>query len=329
MNFDDILCGLTNLRALVVGDICLDRWCTYNPSLAVVSRETNIPRVAVVQTLNTPGAGGTIAKNLTAMGVETVNVLGCIGDDGNGFELLRALQTHGIAPDLVIRQNGMATFTYTKLINASTGTEDLPRVDFVNHTAIDPRAQDKVTEALEQHIEDFDVVLVSDQAETDEGGVVGPSVRASINELAQRYPDKVIWVDSRLRPEHFRHVVVKPNDDEADAACQRLFGGGRDYQALADHGSLRLLVVTHGAEGVELFGPNGHARVPGRPVVPVDICGAGDSFSAGAACALALGVPPQRAAAFGNLVASITVTKPGTGFATPDELRQAAETWNV
>jgi sugar/nucleoside kinase (ribokinase family) len=52
----------------------------------------------------------------------------------------------------------------------------------------------------------------------------------------------------------------------------------------------------------------------------VDICGAGDSFSAGAACALAATGSPVEAASFGNLVASITVTKKGTGTASPAEL---------
>ena len=37
-------------RALVIGDICLDRWCRYDPSLAEHSRETGIPRIAVIET---------------------------------------------------------------------------------------------------------------------------------------------------------------------------------------------------------------------------------------------------------------------------------------
>ena len=36
-----------------------------------------------------------------------------------------------ISHDLLVEAPGVATFTYTKLINAQTGEEDLPRVDFV------------------------------------------------------------------------------------------------------------------------------------------------------------------------------------------------------
>jgi len=52
----------------------------------------------------------------------------------------------------------------------------------------------------------------------------------------------------------------------------------------------------------------------------VDICGAGDSFSAGAAMALKACGNPLEAAEFGNLVASITIMKNGTGTASPEEV---------
>ena len=58
---------------------------------------------------------------------------------------------------------------------------------------------------------------------------------------------------------------------------------------------------------------------------PVDICGAGDSFSAGAAMALVVTGDPIQAAQFGNLVAGITIMKKGTGTASPQEVLAAAE----
>jgi sugar/nucleoside kinase (ribokinase family) len=57
---------------------------------------------------------------------------------------------------------------------------------------------------------------------------------------------------------------------------------------------------------------------------PVDVSGAGDSFSAGAAMVLAITGSARDAARFGNLVASITVRKRGTGVASPEEVLAAA-----
>ncbi len=66
-----------------------------------------------------------------------------------------------------------------------------------------------------------------------------------------------------------------------------------------------------------LIHAGGEDLIPTTPVAnPVDICGAGDSFSAGAALALAADASPTDAVLFGNLVASITIMKKGTGTAT-------------
>ena len=74
MKAAEILAVFPRLSALVVGDICLDRWCTYNPATAEASYETGIPRIGVVATGITPGAGGTIAGNLAKLGVGRVSV---------------------------------------------------------------------------------------------------------------------------------------------------------------------------------------------------------------------------------------------------------------
>ncbi|MCS6954181.1 MAG: PfkB family carbohydrate kinase [Bryobacterales bacterium] len=325
MTAAEILRVIPRLSALVVGDICLDRWCLYDPAVEEPSRETGIPRIGVVATEVTPGAGGTVANNLAALGARRVAVLGITGDDGFAFELRRALQQRGIQSDLLVKQVGLQTFTYTKLINRNTGVEDRPRVDFINVRPPSPAAERRVLRTLQRTAESFDVILISDQAETAEGGVVTPRVRQQLSELAARYPSKVFFADSRMRPEHFRRVIVKPNQQEAEAACLRLFGEV-DYGRLRAHVEAPFLVVTHGPRGALVVTGENQIWVETRPVAnPVDICGAGDSFSAGAALALAAGASPVEAARFGNLVASVTIMKKGTGTAAPHEVLEAEE----
>jgi len=386
-----ILARFPSMRALVIGDVCLDRWCRYHPGLAEPSRETAIPRVAVTSTEVTPGAAGTVAANLAALGVGNVSVLGVIGDDGFGWELQRSLAARSISTDLLIRSPLVSTFTYTKLLNASTGAEDLPRLDFINAAPLDSQLESQVIDSLREKIRDFDVILVSDQAETSAGGVVTAKVREALADLGyfgtatvrerqrwnrtatvrerqrwnrtatvrerqrrnrtatvrerqrrnrtatvrERQPtddatgdrNKVIFVDSRARAELFRNVVLKVNRDEADAACQRI---GGDYRALREHTRSKILVITRGSGGALVIGGNNdnanyETTLPARRIHhPVDVCGAGDSFSAGAAMALAVTGSPLEAAQFGNLVASVTIMKKGTGTATPAELLAAA-----
>ena len=59
MKAADLLKGILKLRVLVVGDLCLDQWCYYDPALAIPSAETGISRIAVVHSHRTPGAAGT------------------------------------------------------------------------------------------------------------------------------------------------------------------------------------------------------------------------------------------------------------------------------
>ncbi|HKA02035.1 MAG TPA: PfkB family carbohydrate kinase, partial [Candidatus Solibacter sp.] len=309
------------LRVLVVGDVCLDRWCTYDPALADPSRETGIPRIGVIATEVTPGAAGTIANNLAALGAGHIDVLGMIGNDGFGHELRRALAARRISTDLLVESPGVPTFTYTKLINSTTGEEDLPRVDFVYTRPLPESVEREIVARLAGAR--YDVVLVSDQAETEQGGVVTAAVRAQIERL-----DSLVWVDSRLRAELFRGVVLKPNHHEAEAASQRLLGRV-DYAEWRRRAALRALIVTHGGKGALVVEESGTRWAEARPVEkPVDICGAGDSFSAAASMALKVTGNAVQAAEFGNKVAGITIMKKGTGTASPSEVLAAPSVRN-
>jgi bifunctional ADP-heptose synthase (sugar kinase/adenylyltransferase) len=260
---------------------------------------------------------------LASLGVARAAVLGVLGDDGSAHELTRSLNARGISTDLLVRSDTAPTFTYTKLINAITGVEDLPRVDYINTRPLPDAVEQEVIEYLREFAASFDIIFISDQADTRRGGVVTPAVRVLLEEIAQANPAKIIWVDSRLRVERFRNMILKPNEREANAASIGLFGEV-DYQRLRSHANSKLVFVTKAAEGVLVVEEGGQISVPAFEVgEPVYVAGAGDSFSAGAALALAITGSPMEAARFGNLVASITVKKRGTGVASPEEVLAA------
>lgn len=313
-----ILSQLPSLSALVVGDVCLDRWCTYSPSLAEASRETGLPRTAVVRTEVTPGAAGTVTNNLADLGVGTISLLGLAGDDGFGYELKQALARRRVSSQLLLTHSSYPTFTYTKLINEETGIEDLPRVDFVSTEPIPAEIEELVLQHLRESASKFDVVFICDQAETQIGGLITPAIRRELEQLANK---QFYFVDSRAHLDGFRNVLLKPNQEEAETICARLFGEPRAFGRLRELTQAPLLMVTHGGDGVLIVRPEGEQWIPTVKVQnPIDICGAGDSFSAGAAMAMAAGATAEAAIGFGHRVASVTVMKKGTGTATPEEV---------
>ena len=324
MNVAEIVGAFPRLSVLVVGDICLDHWCTYDPAEAEPSRETGIPRLAVTSSLSTPGAAGTVASNLVALGACEVAVMGVVGDDGHGYELMRELAHRRIGTDLVSRSPLVSTFTYTKLLNSQTGEEDHPRVDFINTAPLPESIEVELAGRVIDHAAHFDVVIISDQAETSAGGVITPLIRDALCEVARTQPSRVFWADSRRRLEHFRHITLKPNEDEVRAAFQRT--GLDTLEQLRSLTRAPAMIVTSGGSGAKVTTAAGEWAVPTRTVAePVDICGAGDSFNAGGALTMAITRDPLQAAFVGNLVASITIMQKGTGTATPEQVIAAAQ----
>lgn len=327
MTCDDVLAGAADARMLVVGDICLDRWCRYDPSLGEPSAETGIPRVAVTGTSVTPGAGGTVAANLAALNVGHVGVLGAVGEDGHAHELREALRARRIGIGHLVSTDAAATFTYTKLINDRTGQEDLPRVDFVNARSLTQAAERRLVNRFLSVADDYDAVIVADQAETDQGGVVTPRLREAVCKRALARPRQIFLADSRRRIQRFRNVIATPNESEAALACIEEFGEadtssfGRLHRLIGG----RALVVSAGGAGAWLVDDRGSRLLQSRAAGDVvDVCGAGDSLAAGLALALVSGAGIESALRFGIIVAGVTVTKPGTGTASPDEVLAVA-----
>jgi sugar/nucleoside kinase (ribokinase family) len=147
-----------------------------------------------------------------------------------------------------------------------------------------------------------------------------------LHQLASAHPrGAVFWADSRLRADLFRHMIVKGNRAEIEAASLRAIGRV-DYAAFCAHAQAPFLVITAGGEGAMLAFRDRTVWASARNIEePVDICGAGDSFSAAAALALKITGDPAAAAAFGNLAASITIMKKGTGTASPSEMLERSE----
>jgi bifunctional ADP-heptose synthase (sugar kinase/adenylyltransferase) len=223
----------------------------------------------------------------------------------------------------MVKVKGWQTFTYTKLLNLETGEEDQPRVDFISTRPLPKEAEEQVIANLQSAVPHFDAIIVADQAETSAGGVVTPAVRESIIHLAEKYPKKIFLADSRKRVHLFRKVMLKPNRDEAEAASRALLGTV-DYLALRRKLEASVLIVTHGPRGALVVQEEKETWAETRGVErPVDICGAGDSFAAACALAMAVTGDPVAAARVGNLAASVTIMKKGTGTASPEEILAA------
>jgi bifunctional ADP-heptose synthase (sugar kinase/adenylyltransferase) len=333
---EQILERIPGLAVGVLGDLFLDRYLDIDAALTEQSIETGLDAYQVVRVRPSPGAAGTVINNLVALGVGSVRAVAVIGDDGEGYELLQALRRLGVVDTAgVIVRADRRTPTYTKpmLHEAARPARELNRLDIKNRTPLPAAAEGLVLAALEKVWPRVDALLVLDQVSEADCGVVSTRVRGRLAELGEAAPEKLILADSRERIGQFRSVWLKPNVRECAEALHGKAAPVHDEapnlaRELATRAG-RPVFCTRGEHGILVADPRPAAAwrlrdVPGYPVPgPIDPVGAGDSTSAGIACALAAGVGLEAAAAFGNLVASITVRQLGTtGTASPEQVRQ-------
>jgi rfaE bifunctional protein kinase chain/domain len=326
---EQILQRFPRLNVGVVGDLFLDRYLDIDGALTEPSLETGLDAYQVVRVRPSPGAAGTVINNLVALGAGGVHVIAVVGDDGEGYELQQALAKQGVQ-QLLFVEPSRRTPTYTKpmLREQDRPARELNRLDIKNRTPLPERAEAAILDTLTASWRRLDALVVVDQVSEDGCGVITAAVRERLAELADAGPDQIILADSRERIGLFRQVWLKPNQRE----CLGAMGQGRTEDVSACVRELarragRPVFCTRGEQGMLVVDPRTiplmEANIPAVPVTgPIDVVGAGDSTSAALACAVAAGASLPEAAAFGNLVASITIQQLGTtGTATPEQIR--------
>jgi bifunctional ADP-heptose synthase (sugar kinase/adenylyltransferase) len=329
---ESILRRLPDLKIGVLGDLFLDQYLELDHRLTEASIETGLDAYQVVGVRNSPGAAGTILNNLSALGVGTIKVLSFIGMDG---AKRRVDLTHLLETPLRV------TPTYTKpmLSTAHGGAKELHRLDIRNYSTTPGDVELFLLEELPKLWESVDALLVLDQVSLPETGVITSLIRHKLSELGADQPRKLLLADSREMIRHFDNCWTKPNLAE----CQQILASNTDEEPDADlavmalaYETRRPVFCTMSEQGICLANTfavsndcSGSPRIEttqigGYPVSgPIDVVGAGDSTSAGIACAYAAGASLEEAAAFGNLIASITVQQIGTtGTASPQQVRQ-------
>jgi bifunctional ADP-heptose synthase (sugar kinase/adenylyltransferase) len=332
-----ILSDIPDRTIGLIGDLFLDRYFDIDVSLNEPSVETGLTAYQVTSVRCYPGALGTVLNNLAALGVGQIHPITVIGDDGEGYELRRALERlPAVVADDLIGSPDRRTPTYTKpMLIENDSVREMNRLDIKNRTPTSAALQDQLLRRIRAAWDTFDAVIVLDQVSEAECGVVTTRIREQLAQWAERDPNRFVLADSRERIGLFRNVCVKPNLDECRRAVwvqppPRFTDSDDTFAPL----ELSRLVngptfLTLGSQGIAYVprpipnGPLSRVDIPAYPVSgPIDICGAGDSCSAGIACAMMAGATPEQAAAFGNLVASITVQQIGvTGTATPEQVR--------
>lgn len=239
------------------------------------------------------GKGANQAVAAARLGAD-VSMIGCVGDDFYGEVILENLKKNGINTDYVEPVTG-----------STSGTAHIILSEGDNSIIVVKGANDFITpdyvQKAQKAIEEADIVMV--QQEIPEETV------EYVAELCNTLQKRLLLNPAPARK--LSEAVIQqaafltPNEHEFEI----LFDGRDRTKALAEHPNK--LFITEGKNGVRYFDGHEEKIVPSFVVEAVDTTGAGDTFNAAFAVAVAEGKSYDECLIFANRAASISVTKLG------------------
>lgn len=255
------------------------------------------------------GKGANQAVALARLGAKTA-MIGCLGKDAFGDQLLRGLQADGI------QTNGVKITE-----QAMTGTAQIVLAQGDNRIIVVPGANDLCTvddiKRNEYVIAWADAVLLQLEIPLD-------TVEYAI-QLAKKHGKTVFLNPAPVRQltnQLLRNVdYLTPNEAELEKLTGVMLSGPQALKQamkiLLDSG-VNHVVTTLGAEGAVYLDKQGlMEKVSGHSVNVVDTTGAGDCFNAGLIFALSSGKSVSEALIFANQVSALAVTKLGAQAGMP------------
>lgn len=239
------------------------------------------------------GKGANQAVAASRLGAE-VTMIGRVGDDDFGKEIIKNFSKNNVLTKCVERVTGM-----------ESGTAHITLAEGDNSIIVVKGANDMVTaEYIEQQLEvirESDIVLIQQEIPEETVEFVSETCNSMGIPLllnpapARPLSQKVIE----------RATYITPNELEAAI----LFGSDDIHAALKQYPNK--VFITEGKNGVRYHDGEKEVLIPSYQVEAVDTTGAGDTFNAAFAVALAEGKGFSDSVRFANRAASLSVTKFG------------------
>ncbi|AGY57193.1 lipopolysaccharide heptosyltransferase II [Gloeobacter kilaueensis] len=320
-----------NLPVLVIGEAILDRY-----SVGTARRtctESAAPIVDVCEEQAAPGGAANTACNLAALGAR-VCFLTAVGEDAAAGQLRQLLGEAGVQAHL-LAVAGRETLVKHRLV---ADGQILARFDRGSTAALPSEPVQHLLALLEAEWGRCRAVVVSDYRY----GILGDPVIAALAGLQQR-TSRTLVVDARDLTRYRKVGVsaVKPNYEEAlglldnvQTAASRLETVTACRGQLLERTGASSVIVSLDREGVVLLERKGPARhiestsQPGPNGPPyAHTTGAGDTFVAALALALAAGEKAEAAARLAQKAAGVVVARSGTARCSAADL-EAELAWS-
>jgi D-beta-D-heptose 7-phosphate kinase/D-beta-D-heptose 1-phosphate adenosyltransferase len=317
----ELLESFSSLHVLVLGDAMLDVYLRGHATR--LCQEAAVPIVDFDERTEAPGGAANTALNLQALGAK-VSLLSVVGGDRDGRQLCESLTRRGVDTRNVLLHPQRQTLLKQRVV---AGSQLVVRIDRGDTQPLPPPEQFAIASRLRSCWPKCDAVVISDY----DYGAIGDEVIRALAELTQHRPLVVVGDSKCLqRFGGVRFSAVKPNYGQAvqllgqcplegAARIDQMFRlGSRLFEIL----DTEMAAVTLDCDGALVFQPGRPAlRTFTEPNPHTQAAGAGDTYVAGMALALAAGGDAAAAAEIAAAAAAVVVAKDGTSCCTLQELK--------
>ncbi|TMR98718.1 D-glycero-beta-D-manno-heptose 1-phosphate adenylyltransferase [Nonomuraea basaltis] len=304
------------VSAVVVGDVMLDSWLL--GSAKRLAQEAPVPVMSLEATENAPGGAANTAANLVALGAR-IRLVGVVGDDPCGDELVRSLRLLGVETDL-LTVPGRLTAHKRRLVASGQLTA---RYDEEDLDGIPAWAERELLRRLAAIVPRADVVVACDYG----GGVFSPAVRRALAGVPLLVVDAhavALWRECAPAAVLPNYAEVVRLLGEADGEVDRPAYLTSRTDRLLELTGAGIVVTTLDGEGALLHRRGCPPyRTYAQPAPQHMATGAGDTYTAAFALWLASGASPEEAAQAGQAAAGVVVRRPGTAICTRHDLLRA------
>ncbi|HTI68489.1 MAG TPA: D-glycero-beta-D-manno-heptose-7-phosphate kinase [Candidatus Limnocylindria bacterium] len=323
---DELLDGARRAKILTVGDLMLDHFLYGR--VTRISPEAPVPVVEFQRETFMPGGAANVARNITALGGQTV-LFGAVGRDAAADQLRELLTVDRVKCSGLLE---IPTRQTTNKMRVVAGQQQITRVDRETRDELDEKSITKLIAAVTKELPKADAVVLGDYGK----GVITQRI---VDELSAECRAQGKWLSIDPKPVHALQLqgvsLLTPNRKEAFELAG-ISDGVRAANPIEDRAlqqvaetlmaklSPALLLITLGESGMLLCRRGDKPfHIPTVAQEVFDVSGAGDTVIASFTLAVAAGASPAEAAIFSNHAAGVVVGKLGTATVTQDELRES------
>jgi rfaE bifunctional protein kinase chain/domain len=325
--------NLKNLRVAVIGDYCLDQHWYMDSKFDKKLDYNDDTTFALTDIIYSPGGAGNVANNFVKLGVN-VKCIGIIGDDGNGYQLMKCLKNIGADTKYMLKTKEKETHTCIRSTRI-TGDRKIKLNEIITSKFAETskKTENYIKNKIKQVINEVDAFVLVEQFDDNNKGIFTDDIRKEIIELSEMHNNKIFIADSRKYIDKYENMFLKCNRNEfIETLNINEFNESCLVGVNEKLTNFKTLFITRGEDGMTLIdNKNNVNNVPAIKINrEINTCGAGDSATAGIVVGLYSNYDIKESALLGNIMASIAIKDlESTGYPTYEKIVETLKINNL